>query len=382
MFIAPMLIGGRDSKGAVEAQGAELIADAIRRRVHRGRADRLRRADHCPAEGVVMFTGLVQTTAPSSLDRPAGCGCETAGPPGLSEGDSVAVNGVCLTAAAVAADGVDADVMAETLRRTALGGARAPEPRSTSSCRCERATALGGHIVQGHVDGIGAVEAVDRRGLRARRAHRGAGRSLRYVVEKGSVAVDGVSLTVAEVDDDGFSVSLIPRRWSARRSARSSPAGQVNVEVDVIAKYVEKLMPRGGARHERLALQLRSRRRSRTSAPARWWWSATPRTARTRATSPWRPQFATPEAINFMATHGRGLICLALTPERCDELGLDLMAAKNESPVRDGLHGLDRGPRGHHDRHLGPRPRPHDPGGDRPAASAPATSSSPATSSR
>ncbi len=77
-------------------------------------------------------------------------------------------------------------------------------------------------------------------------------------------------------------------------------------------------------------------------------------------------QFATPEAINFMAKEGRGLICLALTPERCDELGLDLMAAKNESPLRDRVHGLGRGARGHHDRHLRARPRAHDPGRDRP----------------
>ena len=93
-------------------------------------------------------------------------------------------------------------------------------------------------------------------------------------------------------------------------------------------------------------------------------------------------QFATPEAINFMAKEGRGLICLALTPERCDELGLDLMAAKNESPFETAVHRLDRGARGRHDRHLRRRPRAHDPGRDRPAARARATSSSPATCSR
>ena len=77
-------------------------------------------------------------------------------------------------------------------------------------------------------------------------------------------------------------------------------------------------------------------------------------------------QFATPEAINFMAKEGRGLICLALTPERCEELGLDLMAAKNESPFETAVHRLDRGPRRRHDRHLGRRPRADDPGRDRP----------------
>ncbi len=93
-------------------------------------------------------------------------------------------------------------------------------------------------------------------------------------------------------------------------------------------------------------------------------------------------QFATPEAINFMAKEGRGLICLSLTPERCDELGLDLMAAKNESPFETALHRLGRGARGRHHGHLGARPRPHDPGGDRPREPARATSSSRATSSR
>ena len=77
-------------------------------------------------------------------------------------------------------------------------------------------------------------------------------------------------------------------------------------------------------------------------------------------------QFVTPDAINFMATHGRGLICLALTGDRCTELGLDLMAAKNESALPDGLHGLDRGARGDHHGDLGARPRAHGSGGDRP----------------
>ena len=93
-------------------------------------------------------------------------------------------------------------------------------------------------------------------------------------------------------------------------------------------------------------------------------------------------QFVTPEAINFMAKEGRGLICLALTPQRCDELGLDLMAAKNESPFETAFTVSDRGARRRDDRHLGRRPRAHDPGRDRPASRRRATSSSPATSSR
>ena len=82
-------------------------------------------------------------------------------------------------------------------------------------------------------------------------------------------------------------------------------------------------------------------------------------------------QFVTPEAINFMAKEARGLICLALTPERCDELGLDLMAAKNEDPLETAVHRLHRGPRGRHHRHLAGRPRAHDPGRDRPRVHGP-----------
>ena len=93
-------------------------------------------------------------------------------------------------------------------------------------------------------------------------------------------------------------------------------------------------------------------------------------------------QFATPEAINFMAKHGRGLICLALTPDALRRAGLDLMAAKNESPFQTAFTVSDRGARGHHHGHLGPRPRAHDPGGDRPERRARATWCSPATSSR
>ncbi len=93
-------------------------------------------------------------------------------------------------------------------------------------------------------------------------------------------------------------------------------------------------------------------------------------------------QFVTPEAINFMAKEARGWICLALTPERCDELGLELMTAKNESRAADAVHGHDRGPRGRHDRRLGARPRAHDAGRDRPAHATARTSCSPATSTR
>ena len=126
----------------------------------------------------------------------------------------------------------------------------------------------------------------------------------------------------------------------------------------------------------------RSRRSSRTRATAGCSSSSTTRTARTRATSSIPAQMCTPTAINFMATHGRGLICLALPGERLDALGLPLMAQANSSRPRDRLHRLDRGARGRDHRHLGARPRPHRRRRDRPALGRRRTSPRPATSSR
>jgi len=188
-----------------------------------------------------MFTGLVQTTGTVTSIDDGRLRLETAEPLGVSEGDSVAVNGVCLTASAVAGNGVDADVMAETLRRTALGDL-APGAAVNLELPLRAGDHLGGHIVQGHVDGTAAVEAVADEGFARVVRIAASDDLLRYVVEKGSVAVDGVSLTVAEVDDGGFSVSLIPETLERTTLGSLEPGRQVNVEVDVIAKYVEKLV--------------------------------------------------------------------------------------------------------------------------------------------
>ena len=188
-----------------------------------------------------MFTGLVQATGTISSIDDGRLVLETAEPLGLSEGDSVAVNGVCLTATGIDGAAFGADVMGETLRRTALGGL--PAGASVNLELPLRAgDHLGGHIVQGHVDGTGAVESVEDEGF-ARVVRIAAGEDvLRYVVEKGSVAVDGVSLTVAEVDEAGFSVSLIPETLERTTLGSAEPGSQVNLEVDVIAKYVEKML--------------------------------------------------------------------------------------------------------------------------------------------
>jgi riboflavin synthase len=158
----------------------------------------------------------------------------------LTSGDSVAVNGVCLTATAISGETFAADVMQETLRRSSLAEATGGTPVNLE-LPLRAGDRLGGHVVQGHVDGVGTVRDARDDGF-ARVVSIGAPADLlRYVVEKGSIAVDGISLTVVEVSDDWFSVSLIPETLE-RTNLGTAAAGQpVNLEVDVLAKYVEKL---------------------------------------------------------------------------------------------------------------------------------------------
>jgi riboflavin synthase len=163
----------------------------------------------------------------------------------LAEGDSVAVNGVCLTATTVAADSFEAEVMNETLSRSSLADAdRGIEVNLELPLR--PSDRLGGHLVQGHVDGVGTVSSVTADGFAQRVEIEAPQDVLRYVVLKGSIAVDGVSLTVADTDETSFTVSLIPETLQRTNFRRASAGRRVNLEVDVLAKYVEKLM--GAAR--------------------------------------------------------------------------------------------------------------------------------------
>jgi riboflavin synthase len=163
----------------------------------------------------------------------------------LSVGDSVAVNGVCLTATAAADGAFDAEVMNETLARSSLGEL---EPGGGVNLELPlRATdRLGGHVVQGHVDGLGTVESVVPDGFARLLTVSAAPEVLRYVVEKGSIAVDGVSLTVAGLANGSFTVSLIPETLERTNLGAAQPGTRVNLEVDVLAKYVERLMERRG----------------------------------------------------------------------------------------------------------------------------------------
>jgi riboflavin synthase len=161
----------------------------------------------------------------------------------LERGDSVAVNGTCLTAAAVDGGWFEAEAMNETLARTSLSGLTVGA-RVNLELPLKVGERLGGHLVQGHVDALGRIAALDDDGF-SRRLHVEADEQLlRYVVEKGSIAVDGVSLTVVDVDSTSFTVSLIPETLERTNLGVAEVGSMVNLEVDVLAKYVEKAVRR------------------------------------------------------------------------------------------------------------------------------------------
>jgi riboflavin synthase len=159
----------------------------------------------------------------------------------LDDGDSVAVNGVCLTAVGPGNGRFAADLSSETVARSALASL-APGASVNLELPLRPSDRLGGHIVQGHVDGVGRVAAMTDDGAAREVRFDAPPALLRYVVEKGAVAVDGVSLTVASVDDGGFSVSLIPETLARTTLGQAGKGHPVNLEVDVIAKHVEKLV--------------------------------------------------------------------------------------------------------------------------------------------
>jgi riboflavin synthase len=192
-----------------------------------------------------VFTGLVADlgTVSDVVATPDGVRLQVATSLAaeLSEGDSVAVNGVCLTAVSADEQAFTAEVMNETLRRSSLAEVAAGA-RVNLELPLRAQDRLGGHVVQGHVDGVGAVSGVEDDGFARVVTIDAPPELLRYVVEKGSIAVDGVSLTVSSVSPDTFAVSLIPETLERTNLGAAAPGTPVNLEVDVLAKYVEKLV--------------------------------------------------------------------------------------------------------------------------------------------
>lgn len=160
----------------------------------------------------------------------------------LKLGDSVAVNGVCLTVAAIVGDSFTADVMNETLSRSSLG-----DLKSGNRVNLERAMPadgrFGGHIVSGHIDGIGKISSIRNDGVAIWYTIKAGASIMKYIVEKGSITVDGISLTVAEVRDDSFSVSIIPHTAQKTVLSEKKIGSIVNLENDIVGKYIEKFMP-------------------------------------------------------------------------------------------------------------------------------------------
>jgi len=194
-----------------------------------------------------MFTGLVEElgTVRAVIGNVTGARLEIEATTVLDDatlGASIAVNGCCLTAVELGDGWWAADAVEETLRRTCLGALAAGD-RVNLERPVRLSDRLGGHIVQGHVDGVGEIaERVVLADGSTRVAVSAPDTVLRYVVEKGSIAVDGVSLTVAGVDDKGFEFALIPHTATVTTLGIKGPGAPVNLEVDLVAKYVERLM--------------------------------------------------------------------------------------------------------------------------------------------
>jgi len=190
--------------------------------------------------GLIEDVGKIQKIAPrrSSMELSISCGLPTAE---IKPGDSIAVDGACLTVTSIQGQGFSVDVSPETLQRTTLGKRRAGDRVNLERALrlCDR---LGGHLVSGHIDGLAVLSALEKSGEFTRLVFAAPENILKYIIEKGSVAVDGISLTVNTVTPREFSVMIIPHTLEKTTLAGKCPGDQVNIENDMIGKYVEKLM--------------------------------------------------------------------------------------------------------------------------------------------
>lgn len=193
-----------------------------------------------------MFTGLIASlgTVERLAEGSTSCRLTVRAPQllsGVKIGDSIAVNGVCLTVVHLRGDTFTADVMPETVRRTTLHMLQ-PGDRVNLEKALRPTDGLDGHIVQGHVEGVGTIQQIISEGNARVYRIQAPGELLRYIVEKGSIAVDGISLTVTETDDSGFGVSLIPHTAKMTTLGYKNVGDAVNLETDILARYVEKML--------------------------------------------------------------------------------------------------------------------------------------------
>jgi len=191
-----------------------------------------------------VFTGLVQGVGTVAQIDTGSDGArltiETTLAPDVAEGDSVSVAGVCLTATATSPISFSADAINQTLSRTATGRLQIGDPVNLELAM-KADGRFGGHIVQGHIDGVGEISAITPDGLSQVVTITSAPEIMRYIVEKGSITVDGISLTVAQVERDGFDIALIPETLERTTLGKAKAGDVVNLETDIFAKYAEKL---------------------------------------------------------------------------------------------------------------------------------------------
>lgn len=193
-----------------------------------------------------MFTGIIEETGKvEAVSKGSNSAVITIAAVKVLEdtkiGDSIAVNGVCLTVTSISGRKFSADVMAETLRRSSLGSLK-----HGSMVNLERAMAangrFGGHIVSGHIDGVGVISSFEKEDNAVWVEIETPAKILRYIVEKGSITIDGISLTVAKLTDSSFAVSVIPHTGEETTLLNRNPGDIVNLENDIVGKYVERLM--------------------------------------------------------------------------------------------------------------------------------------------
>ena len=199
-----------------------------------------------PLQITIMFTGIIEELGNVRAIERRGedarivIGARTV-TEGSCEGDSIAVNGVCLTALDLKPDSFAADVSRETLQRSTLGSLKSGSPVNLERA-VTQATRLGGHIVQGHVDARGSFLGTEDHGESRTMRFAYPQEIARYIVLKGSITVEGISLTVANLTDDYFEIAVIPKTWEVTNFQHLKPGNEVNLEVDIIAKYVERIL--------------------------------------------------------------------------------------------------------------------------------------------